>query len=115
MVAVLRRFQPPLSTARNARMELHFGGCFRQGLRTKRPPNFIDAQSATTLGGTTPSRPRITLSTTILYDIFSLQFRSGFLAELVEEVVWWSSIISNDAGYLDSLVEHSGGISEERG
>lgn len=115
MVAALRRFQPPVSTARNARMELHFGGCFRQGLRTKRPPNFIDAQSATTLGGTTPSRPQITLSTTILYDIFSLQFRSGFLAELVEEVVWWSSIISNDAGYLDSLVENSGGISEERG
>ncbi|HEX6281629.1 MAG TPA: hypothetical protein VFZ67_05325 [Nitrososphaera sp.] len=44
-----------------------------------------------------------------------MQFRSGFLAELVEEVVWWSSIISNDAGYLDSLVENSGGISEERG
>jgi hypothetical protein len=75
-------------------MELRFGGCFRQDPPMKRLPNFIDAQSATTLGVTTPSQPHThththtTLSplpfSTIL---FSLQFRSGFLAELVEVVL----------------------------
>jgi hypothetical protein len=53
----LRRFQPPVSNAQNARMVLHSGGCFRQGLLTRLPPNFIDAQSATTLGAITPSQP----------------------------------------------------------
>src|SRR5215216_3978643 len=56
MVIALRHFQLPVSTAHNARMEPRFGGCFRRDLLMKRPHNFIDAQSATTLGATTPSR-----------------------------------------------------------
>jgi hypothetical protein len=56
MVTALRHFQPPVSTAHNARMALHFGGCFRQDLLMKRPHNFIDAQNATTLGAIMPNR-----------------------------------------------------------
>ncbi len=56
MMTVLRHFQPPVSTAHNARMELRFGGCFRQDLLMKRPHNFIDAQNATTLGATMPNQ-----------------------------------------------------------
>lgn len=56
MITALRHFQPPLSTAHNARMELPFGGCFRQDLLMKRPHNFIDAQNAITLGATMPNQ-----------------------------------------------------------
>ena len=50
-----RRCQLPVLSARNAKMEQHFGGCSRQGLPTRLPPNFIDAQSAATHGATTHS------------------------------------------------------------
>jgi hypothetical protein len=74
-------------------MELRFGGCFRQDLPMKRLPNFIDAQSATTLGVTTPSQTHTpthhTTPSTLPFStiLFSLQFRTGFLTELVEVVL----------------------------
>src|SRR5919106_5699178 len=58
MVTALRHFQPQVSTAHNARMALHFGGCFRRDLLMKRPHNFIDAQNAATLGVTMPNRKK---------------------------------------------------------
>jgi hypothetical protein len=69
MVAPLRRFQPPVSTAHTAKMELRFGGCFRQDPPMKRLPNFIDAQSATTLGVTTPSQTLTPTHHTIYFTI----------------------------------------------
>ncbi len=60
MMTALRHFQPPLSTAHNARMELPFGGCFRQDLLMKLPHNFIDAQNAITLGATMPNQKKHT-------------------------------------------------------
>jgi hypothetical protein len=107
MVAALRHFQPPVSNAHNARMELRFGGCSKQGLLMKRPPNFIDAQSATTLGATTPSR-RTTGHNIYHYHlvrdiIFNASRDQAFF--LQSESKWevaWSSIISNDAIFLKS-------------
>ena len=79
MVTALRHFQPPVSTARNARMELRFGGCFRQDLLMKRPHNFIDAQNAITLGATMPNRTGIKIHTQSgRIGIYIIQFESGF-------------------------------------
>ncbi len=60
MMIALRHFRPPVSTAHNARMELRFGGCFRQDRLMRLPHNFIDAQNATTLGATMPNRKKHT-------------------------------------------------------
>src|SRR5687767_6945362 len=60
MMTALRHFRPPVSTAHNARMELRFGGCFRQDRLMRLPHNFIDAQNATTLGATMPNRKKQT-------------------------------------------------------
>jgi hypothetical protein len=116
MVAALRRFQPPVSTAHNARMELRFGGCSRQGLLMKRPPNFIDAQSATTPGATTPSRPQSTPQyllpfSTIL--LFSLQLdqayscrasRSGGVVVVNNLLIIW--LRENSQKIVKSIVTH---------
>ncbi len=59
-MTALRHFRPPVSTAHNARMELRFGGCFRQDRLMRLPHNFIDAQNATTLGATMPNRKKHT-------------------------------------------------------
>jgi hypothetical protein len=50
-------------------MELRFGGCFRQDPPMKRLPNFIDAQSATTLGVTTPSQTHTHTPHYLLYHL----------------------------------------------
>jgi hypothetical protein len=60
IMTALRHFRPPVSTAHNARMELRFGGCFRQDRLMRLPHNFIDAQNATTLGATMPNRKKHT-------------------------------------------------------
>ena len=105
-----RHFQPQVLNAHNARMELRSGGCSRQDLPMKRPPNFIDAQSATTLGATIPSPPHTILST-ISYDNILIAGRSGVLAMLVE-VVSHPSIISNDTFILIVRLKTSCTISE---
>jgi hypothetical protein len=109
MVTALRHFQPPVSTAHNARMEPRFGGCFRRDLLMKRPHNFIDAQNATTLGATMPSRPHthtnisfsLLLNTTLLWSLEvdrSLSCRASRSGMIVDNLL--------TIRYLDSLVEH---------